>query len=112
MATTRHTSGWRGQKINAQYVSTLQENRSHRIRRRTATSKATFFYFSLSFSLFSPLYHECNPSSPLRRYKGEAGATSKGAIKQQQLEPTSIETTHHTPPLTRDLGSAPYLESL
>jgi hypothetical protein len=28
-----------------------------------------FFYFSLLFFLFLPLYHECNPSPPLRSYK-------------------------------------------
>jgi hypothetical protein len=69
MATARSTSRQRGQKINAQYVSTLQGNYSHRIRRKMATPEATFFYLSPSFFLFLPLYHECNPSPPLRSYK-------------------------------------------
>jgi hypothetical protein len=56
-------------KVNAQYVFTLQGNCSHWIRRRTATSEAIFFCFSLSFSPFSPLYHERNPNPPLRNYK-------------------------------------------
>jgi hypothetical protein len=69
MAIARHASRWGGQKINAQYVSTLQGNCSHRIRRRTATPEATFFVFLFHSLRFSPLYHKCNPSPPLRSYK-------------------------------------------
>jgi hypothetical protein len=118
MATARRTSRWKGQKINAPHVSTLQGNCFHRIR-RTATSKTTFFCLSLSFSPFLLLYHESNPSSPLsykRRGRGHIWGGDRAiqrsndlAIKQQQLEP--IETTS-PPPLTRDLGPDPSLESL
>jgi hypothetical protein len=61
---------------------------------------------------FYPFITNVTQALPLEAIKGEAGATSKGAIKQQQLEPTSIETTHHAPPLTRDLESSPSLKSL
>jgi hypothetical protein len=41
---------------------------------------------------FSPLYHECNPSPLLRTIKGEAGAMSREAkkqeIKQQRIDRT------------------------
>jgi hypothetical protein len=112
MATVRHTSGWRGQNINAQYVSTLQENYSHRIRRRADMLEATFFVFLFHSPYFYPFTMNVTRALPLEAIKGEARATSKGAIMQQQLEPTSIKTTHHAPPLTRDLGSSPSLESL
>jgi hypothetical protein len=69
MAPTRRTNERRGQKINIPHDSTLQENCSHRIRRRTTTSEATFFCLSLPFSLFLPLYRKCNPSPPLKSYK-------------------------------------------
>jgi hypothetical protein len=77
------------------------------------------FCLSLSFSPFLLLYHECNTSPPLsykRRGRGHIWGGDRAiqrsndlAIEQQQLEP--IETTS-PPPLTRDLGSAPSLESL
>jgi hypothetical protein len=75
-------------------------------------TRGYLFCFSLSFSPFYPFTTNVTRALPLEAIKGEAGATSKGAIKQQQLEPTSIETSHHAPPLTRDLGSSPSLESL
>jgi hypothetical protein len=112
MATTHHTNGWRGQKISAQYVSTLQGSCSHHIRRRTATSKAIFFVFLFHSPYFHPFTTNVTRALPLEAIKGKAGATSKGAIKQQQLESTSIKTTHHAPPLTKDIGSALSLESL
>jgi hypothetical protein len=55
MAPARRASEWRGQKINAPHDFTLQGNYSHRIRRRTATPKATFFPFSFLFPIFTPL---------------------------------------------------------
>jgi hypothetical protein len=97
MATTRRTNGWRGQKTNALHVSTLQGNYSHRIRRRTTTPNAIFFVFLFHSLRFHPFYYECNPKMKRR---------------QQHLELTSIETRLHAPPLTRDLGSAPFLEKL
>jgi hypothetical protein len=81
MATTRHTSGWRGQKINVQYVSTLQGNCSHRIR-RAATPEATYFVFLFHSPHFYPFTTNVTRALPLEAIKGEAGATSKGAIKQ------------------------------
>jgi hypothetical protein len=98
MATTRRTSGWRGQKINAPHNSTLQGNYSHRIRRRTATREATFFAFLFHFLCFHHFIVNVTRALPLEVIKGEVGATSKGTereetIKQQQLEPISIETT-------------------
>jgi hypothetical protein len=95
MAPVCRTGERSGQKINALHDSMLQGNCSHRIRRRTATPEATFFYLSLLFSPFSPLYRKCNPSPPLKSYKREAEATSRRdkTIKQQQLESISVETT-------------------
>jgi hypothetical protein len=82
MATTRHTSGSRGQKINAQYVSTLQGNCSHRIRRRTTTNVIR--------------------ALPLKAIKGETCATSKGdqvttARVCLNRNHTSRTTTHKRP---------------
>jgi hypothetical protein len=83
MATARHTSRWRDQKINAQYFSMLQGNCSHRIRRKTATPKATFFVFLFHSPYFYPFIMNITQALPLEAIKGEARATSKGAIKQQ-----------------------------
>jgi hypothetical protein len=69
------------------------------------------FCFSLSFSPFSLLYHECNPNPPLGSYK-RGGRGEKRGGREQHLEPTSIKTRFHAPPPTRDLRSAPFLEKL
>jgi hypothetical protein len=51
----------------------------------------------------------------LEAIKGEAGATSKGG-DQATTDRAHLNQNHtsrlHAPPLTRDLGSAPSLESL
>jgi hypothetical protein len=84
MALACRTSERRGQKINASHDSTLQGNCSHRIRRRTATSEATFFCLSLSFSPFSPLYHNVTQALPLEAIKGEAGGESKRKERREK----------------------------
>jgi hypothetical protein len=73
MATARSTSRWRGQKINAYYISVLQKNCFHRIRRKTTTPEATFIIF-LSFS---PLTTNVTRTLPLEVIKEEAVATSR-----------------------------------
>jgi hypothetical protein len=78
MAMARRTSGWRGQKINAQYVSTLQGNCSHRIRRRMATPEATLFVFLFHSPRFYPFTTNITRALTLEAIKGEAEATSKG----------------------------------
>jgi hypothetical protein len=100
MASACRASGWRGQKINAQHVSTLQGNCSHRIRRRTATSEATFLFHSPHFYPFTT---HVTQALPLKSIKGEAGVKSRGRRR---------EKTQHTTPLTRDLGTSPSLEEL
>jgi hypothetical protein len=64
--------------------------------------KATFFVFLFHSPRFYPFTMNVTRALPLETIKGEAGSTSRGrgrssdrAIKQQQLEPTSVETTHH-----------------
>jgi hypothetical protein len=84
MATARRTSGWRGQKINAQYVSTLQGNCSHRIRRRTATPEATFLFFLFHSPYFYPFTINVTRSLPLETIKEEAGATSREIGRSQE----------------------------
>jgi hypothetical protein len=64
-----------------------------------------FFVFLFYSPCFYPFTTNVTRALPLEAIKGEADATSKGdeaikrsndqAINQQQLEPTSIETTHH-----------------
>jgi hypothetical protein len=112
MAPACNTSERRGQKINAPHDSTLHENYSHRIRRRTATPEATFFAFLFHFSNFHPFTANVTRALPLEAIKGEAGATTRGGSKrekrdktihQQQLEPISIETTTTTTQETWDL---------
>jgi hypothetical protein len=41
-------------------------------------SNATFFIFLFRLFPILPFYCKCNPSPPLRNYKGEARATSRG----------------------------------
>jgi hypothetical protein len=84
MATARHTSGWRGQKINAQYVSTLQWNCSHRIRRRTTTPEATFFVFLFHSPRFHPFTMNVTRALSLEAIKGAAGAMSKGGGEEEK----------------------------
>jgi hypothetical protein len=100
MAPARRTSERRGQKINAPHDSTLQGNCSCRIRRRTATSEATFFLSLFHFPRFHHFTANVTQALPLEAIKGEAGATSRKRSKnettrQQQLEHTAIETAHH-----------------
>jgi hypothetical protein len=85
MATARSTSRWRGQNTNACRISVLQENCSHRIRRKTATPVATFVVFLFHFHLFTT---NATRALPLEAIKGEARATSRGAIKRQQIDQT------------------------
>jgi hypothetical protein len=81
MALARRTSEWRGQKINALHESTLQGNYFHRIRRRTATPRATFFAFLFYFPCFHHFTINVTRALPLEVIKGEAGATSKREMK-------------------------------
>jgi hypothetical protein len=95
MATTRCTSGWRGQKINACCIAALQDNCSHRIRRKTATPKATF---CLSLS-FSPFYRKCNPSPPLGNYKsGGRDTNGRGSREIWQSDRVHLTNTRTTLP--------------
>jgi hypothetical protein len=103
MATARSTSRWRGQKISA-----LQEKCSRRIRRRTATPKATFVVFLFRFHLFTM---NVTRALPLEAIKEETGASDNREIKSTRVHYNQA-ITHHAPPLVRDLGSAPSLESL
>jgi hypothetical protein len=94
MAPTRRTNERRGQKINIPHDSTLQENYSHQIRRRTATSEATFFVFLFHFPCFYHFTANVTRALPLKAIKGEAGTIEKEEkTRQQPLEHTSIETT-------------------
>jgi hypothetical protein len=61
-----------------------------------ATPEATFFVFLFHSPCFHPFTTNVTRALPLEAIKGETGATSKGVIKQQQLEPTLVKTTHHT----------------
>jgi hypothetical protein len=111
MAMARRTSGWRGQKINALHVFTLQGNYSHRIRRRTTTSEITFSVFLFHSPCFYLFTMVVTRPLPLEAIKGEAGATSRGDKKtRRKITATTTITTLYTPPLIRDLGSVPSLE--
>jgi hypothetical protein len=82
-----------------------------------ATPEATFVIFLFYFHLFTM---NVTQALPLEAIKGEAGATSREGNnakarthRSNQLELTATKKSHiHEPPLTRDLGSAPSLESL
>jgi hypothetical protein len=104
MAITRNTSRRRDQKINAQYVSTLQGDCSHRIRRKTATSKTTFFIFLFHSFRFYPFTTNVTRALPLEAIKGEVGATSKGG-DQAATDRVHLNRNHtsrfHAPPLTK-----------
>jgi hypothetical protein len=78
MATTYCTSGWRGQKINAHYISVLQGKLLTTDKEKDGRTRGHLFFVFL-FHLFpiSPFYHKCNPSPTLGNYKGEAEATSR-----------------------------------
>jgi hypothetical protein len=83
MATTRSTSRWRGQKINACCISALQENYSHWIRRKKATPEATFVVFLFHFHLFTT---NVTRSLPLEAINGKAGATSRGGEQIDRID--------------------------
>jgi hypothetical protein len=86
MATTHRTGKQRGQKINALHNSTLQENCSHWIRRRTAMPEATFFAFLFYFPCFHYFTTNVTRALPLEVIKGEAGARTTRAIKRKKKE--------------------------
>jgi hypothetical protein len=77
-------------------------NYSHRIRRKTATPRATFFLFHLPHFTF---FHDCNLSPPLGNYK-RGGRDLHGGSMESHLT-KSTHTIHQ-----RDLGSVPSLKSL
>jgi hypothetical protein len=52
------------------------------------------FCFSLSFSPFSPLYHDYNPSPPLTNCKREAGATSREDHGNNSQNPPQSKSHH------------------
>jgi hypothetical protein len=117
MATTHRTGKQRGQKINALHNSTLQENCSHWIRRRTAMPEATFFAFLFYFPCFHYFTTNVTRALPLEVIKGEAGARTTRAIKRKKrkndqatIARTHLSRNHHHH--SRDLGSALFLESL
>jgi hypothetical protein len=101
MATTRSTRRWRGQKSNVCGISALQENCSHRRRRKTAMPEATFWVFSFIFHLFTT---NVTRALPLEAIKREAGATSRKREKKasdqttthrsNQIEHTSLRHRH------------------
>jgi hypothetical protein len=67
MATTCCISGWRGQKINARYISALQGKLFTPDKEEDGHTRDHLFYFSLSS--FSPFYHKYNLSPILENYK-------------------------------------------
>ena len=66
MALARHTSGWRGQKLNAHCVLTLHSKLLTPDKEEDGYTRGYLFCFSLS-----PFYYNCNPNPPLRKYKRE-----------------------------------------
>jgi hypothetical protein len=97
--TSRNTSKWRGQKINACCVSALQENCSHRIRRKTATPEATFVVFLFYFYLFIT---NVTRALPLEAIKGR----QRPHLRQSTRVHRNQAITHPHTTLTRDLGFA------
>jgi hypothetical protein len=61
-------------------------------------ARGHLFCLSFIFPVFLPFTANVTRALPLESIKGEAGPHLRGqeeTIKQQQLEPISIETTHH-----------------
>jgi hypothetical protein len=95
----------------------LQENSSHRIRRRTVMPEATFFAFLFHFPHFHHFTANVTRALPLEVIKGEAGARMTRVIKRKKRKNdqattarTHLSRNHHHH--SRDLGSALSLESL
>jgi hypothetical protein len=73
MATTCCTNGWRGQKINARYISTLQGNLLTPNKEEDGHTRGHFFCFSLSsFPYFTFFTTNITRALPLETIKGEA----------------------------------------
>jgi hypothetical protein len=104
MATTRRTSRWKGQGLNAHYVPALQDKLLTPDKEVDDHTRGHLFVFLFILFPILPFYHKCNPSSPLENYKREG----RGHIMRER---SREDNTQHTPP-QRDLGSVPSLESL
>jgi hypothetical protein len=86
MATTRHTSGWKGQGLDAHYVPALQDKLLTQDKEKDGHTRGHLFVFLFLFFSISPFYHKCNPNSPIENYKREGTNTH-----------TPLARTTHTP---------------
>jgi hypothetical protein len=76
MATTRCTSGWRGQKLDAHCVSALHGKMLTLDKEEDSHTRGHIFLFHLfPFHLFTA---NVTQALLLRTIKGKAGATSRG----------------------------------
>jgi hypothetical protein len=74
MDTARCTNGWRGQKLNAHYVTALQDKLLTPDKKEDGRTQGHLFVFLFRLFPISPFYHKCNPSPPLMNYKrGDRG---------------------------------------
>jgi hypothetical protein len=95
MATTHFTSGRRGEKLNAHYISALQGKLLMPDKEEDSHTRGHLFCFSLLSFLLSPFYlstTNVTRALPLGTIKGEAGATSRGS----RIENRSLLETHPT----------------
>jgi hypothetical protein len=93
MATTRRTSGWKGQGLDAHYVPALQDKLLTPDKEEDGHTRGHLFVFLFLLFPISHFYHKCNPSLPLGNYKREGMNTH-----------TWLGQHTHLP--RRDLGSA------
>jgi hypothetical protein len=119
MATTRRISRWKGQKINALHVSTLQRKYSPQRRRRMASSEATFFVFLFHSPCFHPFTMNVIRALPLEAITGEAETKKRGGrattlrthLNRNQTSRTTTHERHEICSLSRKACN-PYYEHL
>jgi hypothetical protein len=92
VTTTCCTSRWRGQKINAHYISALQGKLFTPDKEEDGHTRGHLFCFSLSSFPVSSFYHECKSSPTLENYKREG----KGHTSLSQHERTHTWLRQHT----------------
>jgi hypothetical protein len=105
MATACCTSRWRGQKINACCISTLQGKLLPLDKEEDGHTRGHLFYFfSFIFFLFHLFTTNVTRALSLKTIKGEAGATSKrrNAGTNTHTSPRQPHT-HHPSKETWDL---------
>jgi hypothetical protein len=84
MATARYTSGCRGQKLNAHYVSALQDKLLTLDKEEDGHTQGHLFVFLFHLFPFHLFTTNATQALPLGTIKGEAGATSRGTQGSKQ----------------------------